>query len=164
MCKKCTKKGRTTDDKCLHMKCTNCGSMKHKLLDLSCPAKTHKVFPDSIGIYSGTPDQTTRGKLVRAVLEERARNRAINEAAKCSSSVAASPSPSPTEAEKAHQEAVKEGKKKAATFSEPPQGEEGYSANLDWHMSKEQVEEDAIAWADMITELVLSEVNMNGWN
>lgn len=164
MCKKCTDKGRTTKDKCPHMKCANCGSMKHKSSDLSCPAKTHKVFPDSIGVYGGTPDQMTRGKSVRAVLEERERNRAINEAAKRGGSVVASPSPSLTGSEKAHREAVKEGKKKAVTFSKPPRGEEGYSANLDWHMSEEQVEEDAVAWADMAMESAPSEVNTSGWS
>jgi hypothetical protein len=162
--KKCTDKGRTTDDKCPHMKCANCGSMKHKSLDLSCPAKTHKVFPDSIGIYGGTPDQATKGKLVRAVLEERAQNKAINKAAKRGGSVAASPSPQPTEAEKAHRAMVKEGKRKEVTFLEAPRGEEGYSANMDWHMSEEQAEEDATAWADMATESAPSKVNMNGWN
>jgi hypothetical protein len=163
MCKKCTNKGRTTDEKCPHMKCANCGSMKHLSSDLLCPAKTHKVFPDSIGIYGGTPDRDTRNKSVRAVLEERAQNKAINEAAKRGGSVTASPSPPPpSTAEKAHRDEVKKGKRKAVSFAESPREEEGVGARLDWHMSEEQVEEDAAAWADVAMEG--SEVNMSGWD
>jgi hypothetical protein len=57
---------------------------------------------------------------------------------------------------------VRKGKRKAVSFAESPQKEEGVGARLDWHMSEEQAEEDAAAWADIAMEG--SEVNTSGWD